>query len=212
MPKNLRLVFYSACQVLCAVVVTAWSMSVAAQTSGAEEAPITLMIFSGFSCPYCAQAKTQIDQLKKKYPNDVRVVFKHFPLSDTDEAMRPHLVAAAAAEQGKFWEAHDSFFEKQNAKSAAELNLLLASRGVNLAQANAVVEGGRAMSKVKQDMAEASALKVRATPTYFVDGMRLEGLQEIATLERLIEFRAKRPATTSATSAPTSGSATTPTK
>lgn len=180
--------------------------SLFAQSWGAEDAPVTLMIFSGFSCPYCAQAKTQIDQLKKKCPNDVRIVFKHFPLSDTDEALRPHLIAAAAFEQGKFWEAHDSFFEKQSAKSPAELNLLSASRGVNLSQANAVIESGRALFRVKQDLAEAAALKVRATPTYFIDGLRFEGLQEAATLERLIEFRGKRPAS-NAIAPPTGSSA-----
>jgi protein-disulfide isomerase len=186
-----------------AVALIFFSTSAAAQTSGTSDAPVTIMIFSGFTCPYCAQAKTQIDQLKRKYPGDLQIVFKHFPLSDSEDAMRPHLLAAAAAEQGKFWEAHDSLFEKQSAKNQAELSLLLASRGVNQTEANTIINSGRALQKVKQDMAEASALKVRATPTYFVDGIRLEGLQEIATLERLIDFRTKRSASTTNPSAST---------
>jgi protein-disulfide isomerase len=174
-----------------------------AQTWGPEDAPVTLMIYSGFTCPYCAQAKGQIDSLKKKYPNDLRIVFKHFPLSDAEDARRPHLIAAAAAEQGKFWEAHDSFFERPNTKAlGAEMSLLLASRGINMQAANAFIESGAAAKRLSQDSTEANALKVRATPTYFIEGVRLEGLQDLSTLERLIEFRLKRTLSSDANIAP----------
>lgn len=191
-------------------IIALFAASSQAQTWGSEDAPVTLMIYSGFTCPYCAQARGQIDALKKKYPNDLRIVFKHFPLSDSDEARRPHLIAAAAAEQGKFWEAHDSFFERPNINAVgAEMSLLLASRGVNMQAANAFVKSGSAAKRLSQDAAEASALKVRATPTFFIDGVRLEGLQELATLERLIEFRVKKPPTalllSPSLSAPASG-------
>jgi protein-disulfide isomerase len=171
---------------------------VVAQPWGKPDAPVTLMVFSAFTCPYCGEAKKQIDQLKAKYPNDLRIVFKHFPLSDSAEARRPHLVAAAAQTQGKFWEAHDKIFDRLSAATDIELIGAVTSANplIDVSKLRAALSDGTAAQLLLNDAADAQALKVRATPTFFIDGLRLEGVQEIATFERLIEFK-RGPAPTS---------------
>lgn len=162
-----------------------------AQPWGKEDAPITIMVFSAFTCPYCAEAKKQIDQIKAKYPNDVRIVFKHFPLSDSAEAKRPHLIAAAAQAQGKFWQVHDIVFARPETKSDIELigAVSVAATGVDAAKLRAALADGSASERLAADSADAQALKVRATPTFFIDGLRLEGLQEMSTFTNIIDFK-----------------------
>ena len=162
-----------------------------AQPWGTPDAPVTLMVFSAFTCPYCTEAKKQIDQLKLKYPNDLRIVFKHFPLSDAVEARRPHLIAAAAQAQGKFWEAHDKVFDRSSAATDIELigAVLASTPTLDASKLRSAFSDGTAAQLLLNDAADAQALKVRATPTFFIDGLRLEGVQDIATFERLIEFK-----------------------
>lgn len=162
-----------------------------AQAWGKPDAPLTLMVFSAFTCLYCGDAKKQIDLLKKKYPNDLRIVFKHFPLSDSVEASRPHLVAAAAQAQGKFWEAHDTIFTRLSAATEIELigAVVASNPAIDAGKLRAALADGTAAQLLLNDAADAQALKVRATPTFFIDGLRLEGVQDIATFERLIEFK-----------------------
>lgn len=162
-----------------------------AQPWGKPDAPVTLMVFSAFTCPYCAEAKKQMDVLKAKYPNDLRIVFKHFPLSDSVEARRPHLVAAAAQAQGKFWEAHDKIFDRLSATTDIELIGAVAASNplIDASKLRTALADGTAAQLLINDAADAQALKVRATPTFFIDGLRLEGVQDIATFERLIEFK-----------------------
>ena len=166
-----------------------------AQPWGKPYAPVTLMVFSAFTCPYCGEAKKQIDLLKAKYPNDLRIVFKHFPLSDSVEARRPHLIAASAQAQGKFWEAHDKIFDRLNATTDIELiSAIVASNpSIDASMLRAALSDGTAAQLLTNDNADAQALKVRATPTFFIDGLRLEGVQEMATFERLIEFKRGSP-------------------
>lgn len=161
------------------------------QPWGKPDAPVTIMVFSAFTCPYCAESKKQMDQLKAKYPNDVRIVFKHFPLSDSSEARRPHLVAAAAQAQSKFWEAHDKIFDRLSATTDIELIGAVAASNplIDASKLRTALADGTAAQLLVNDVADAQALKVRATPTFFIDGLRLEGVQDIATFERLIEFK-----------------------
>jgi protein-disulfide isomerase len=184
---------------LLSLVLIASPVSVSAQPWGKSNAPVTLMVFSAFTCPYCAEAKKQIDQLKARYPNDLRVVFKHFPLSDSVEARRPHLVAAAAQAQGKFWDAHDKIFDRLSAATDIELIGAVTSANplIDASKLRAALSDGTAAQLLLNDAADAQALKVRATPTFFIDGLRLEGVQDIATFERLIEFKRASPAASS---------------
>jgi protein-disulfide isomerase len=195
--------FFVAAVLLCGLATHSVSL---AQPWGNTTAPVTIMVFSAFTCPYCGEARKQLDQLKAKYPNDVKIVFKHFPLSDTTEARRPHLVAAAAQLQGKFWEAHDVVFDRGAAKTELELiGALSTLKGaIDAGKLRAALADGAASQVLLNDAADAQALKVRATPTFFVDGLRLEGVQDIATFEKIIEF--KRGPVTTPTSAITSSS------
>ncbi len=173
-----------------------------AEPWGRDDAPVTIMVFSSFTCPYCATANKQLDQLRRKYPNDVRIVFRHFPLSDTAEARRPHLVAAAAQAQGKFWEAHDIIFGRTAARTDIELigSMTVGASSIDGGLLRAALADGTAARQLQDDAAVSQALKVRATPTFFIDGLRLEGVQEMATFESIIDF--KRGATAARSTVP----------
>ena len=174
--------------------------TVHAEPWGRDDAPVTIMVFSSFTCPYCAESKKQLDQLRAKYPSDLRIVFKHFPLSDTPEARRPHLIAAAAQAQGRFWVTHDVIFSKTSARTDIELigAVTVAAPMIDGAMLRAALSDGAALKILSADAAEAQALNVRATPTFFVDGLRLEGVQDISTFERIIEFKRGSSAATAA--------------
>ena len=182
-------------RLLLSLVLIASTLPALAQPWGKPDAPVTIMVFSAFTCPYCAESKKQLDQLKAKYPNDVRIVFKHFPLADSGEARRPHLVAAAAQAQGKLWEAHDKIFDRLSAASDVELIGAVAASNplIDASKLRAALADGTAAQLLLNDAADAQALKVRATPTFFIDGLRLEGVQDMATFERLIEFKRGAP-------------------
>lgn len=150
-----------------ALTATAWLPAGArAQVTGPPEAAVTIMVFSAFTCPYCGQGREQLDALMQKYPGKVRVIFKHFPLSNDESDLWPHLVAAAAGEQGRFQQAHDALFSRPPLRKRATPGaaLQLAALGIDYARMMVAIDSGVAARRVSDDQAEAAALKIRASP------------------------------------------------
>jgi protein-disulfide isomerase len=155
---------------------------------GEEAAPVTILVFSAFTCPYCAEARKTLEQVQAEYPGKVKVIFKHFPLGADQQAYLPHEAALAAGEQGKFWEMHDALFAHQAdlndrnkiEKMARELNL-------DMKRFNESLNQHTGMSLIKADQAEANALKVKVTPTFYIDGYKFDGLQQAQVFEMMIQ-------------------------
>lgn len=187
------LAFWSWCvQLIAAIAVTAgYATDARAQVLGPRDAPVTIMMFSAFTCPYCAQAHDQLEALSERFPGKIRLIFRHFPLSDDETDMWPHLLAAAASEQGRFGLVYHGLFSRPELrkKSSPIAVLQLAALGVDYARITDAIGNGVAAQRISDDQAEAVALKVRASPTFFVDGIRLDGLQDSLTMERLVSFR-----------------------
>jgi protein-disulfide isomerase len=163
---------------------------------GRGEPGVSILVFSAFACPYCAEANTQLDALRARYGDRLQIVFKHFPLGGDRDAFLPHEAALAAAEQDRFWPMHDRLFALQASltqrASGREVVLRLARElGLDEAKFSAALDSRRFRPQVERDVAEASALKVRAAPTFFVDGIKLEGLQSLETMEQIVGFRLK---------------------
>ncbi len=128
-----------------------------------------------------------IDELLKKYPNDLKVVFKHNPLTSIHSNARPAAIAAAAAmQQGKFWEMHGVLYQNQRALDAPNLRKLAESIGLDMAAYDGAVAGPETAKIVDQEMAQALALGVRGTPTFFVDGVHAPSWN-VATMSKLID-------------------------
>jgi protein-disulfide isomerase len=165
---------------------------------GNPDAPVTIVEFSDFQCPYCARGATTVDELLKKYPNDVKVVFKHFPLGFHNWAKPAAIAANCAAKQKDeaFWALHDQFFANQKDINAgnvmAKSRAFLDSIGIDLtawgscAEKTDGAEYTAAAAAVEADMALGQSLGVTGTPGFFVNGTFLNGAQPITAFEPLI--------------------------
>lgn len=153
---------------------------------GIAEAPITIVAFIDFECPFCQRAYPIFAQMTAQYDPAVRVVFKHFPI----ESIHPRangaaLAAACAHEQGKFWEYYNVLFE-QKTLGAPQLEQYADSIGLQSAQFTNCIETRRYAAKIEQDIADGLDLGVRGTPTYFLNNTKVEGVTSLETWNTLI--------------------------
>jgi protein-disulfide isomerase len=156
---------------------------------GSLNAPVSIMIFSDFSCVYCAKATATLNEIERLYPGEVIIVFKHFPLRLDDSTLLPHEASIAAGQQGKFWLMHDVLFEIQGKHQRPSLDRKAKELHLNLSRFKKDLDKHSFRDAVLKDVIEAKALKVTATPTFFIDGYKLEGLQSLSALQQIIENR-----------------------
>lgn len=159
---------------------------------GKADAPITVIEFSDFQCPYCSRGGATVKQLQEKYPNDVKVVFKHFPLAFHKQAPDASKAAMIAGDLGnKFWEMHDLLFQNQKQMKTANMKELtggLAKQlGLDVAAFNEKWDDPKYAQVIKDDMALGSKLGVRGTPHFFINGERLSGAQPINKFEEIVK-------------------------
>ncbi|MFH1020321.1 MAG: thioredoxin domain-containing protein [Pseudomonadota bacterium] len=155
---------------------------------GPENAPVVIVAFSDFECPYCGTVGTLFDEVLAKHPKEVKVVFKHFPLAMHKLAQSAALASMAAHRQGKFWAYHDLLFENQKSLSEAKYTELAKKLGLDLDKFNKDYKAVVNQQALQRDMAEAQIIGVRGTPTIFVNGRRLKErnskeLQQMITQE-----------------------------
>ena len=164
-------------------------------TLGSPDAPVTIVEFSDFQCPYCERFYTQtFSQLKENYidTGKVRFVFKDFPLSFHEKAMPAALAAECAGEQGKYWDMHDKLFGEQQrwVKSdkpndvfkefAKELDL-------NGDQFNECLDSQKYQAEIQADQQEGLAAGVQGTPAFFINGQFISGAQPYQVFQQVID-------------------------
>jgi protein-disulfide isomerase len=154
---------------------------------GPATAKVTIVEWSDFECPFCSRAVPTLTQIKKDYPKDVRVVFRHQPLSFHANAKAAAEASEAAREQGRFWEYHDKLFANQKALDRASLEKYAQELGLNVAKFKAALDSGKFKAKVEADSAAGSAVGANGTPTFFVNGRELVGAQPFDAFKRLID-------------------------
>lgn len=157
-----------------------------------DDAPITVTEFSDFKCPYCAKASSTLAALSELYPDHVRAVFKHYPLSRSAAVLLPHEAALAAGEQGRFWEMHDLLFANQGNLRREHLIEYANQLGLDVERFVASLDGGRLLSTIQRDKEEGERLGVRGTPTFFINDRRLVGAQPLSAFKSLIERELRR--------------------
>ncbi|MFT3771358.1 MAG: thioredoxin domain-containing protein [Minicystis sp.] len=150
-----------------------------APVRGSDRAPVTIVAYSDFECPFCARAEATLRALEQKYPGRVRVAFKSQPLPFHEHARLAARAALAAGEQGKFWEYHDVLFAHQDALDRAALERYAQDLRLDLARFRAALDDARTAAAVDADVAEATRLGVAGTPTFFVNGRRIIGAQPL---------------------------------
>jgi protein-disulfide isomerase len=170
-----------------------------APVKGPATAPVTIVEFSDFQCPVCARLKPTLDQIKEKYGDKVRIVFRQYPLTSIHpNAPKAAEAALCANDQGKFWELHDAMFADQAGLAMENLKAKATKiAGLQPEPFNACLDSGKHAEEVRQDLASGTAAGVGSTPSMFVNGRALVGLVPFEDISRLIDDELKRSAKTS---------------
>lgn len=164
-------------------------VDVAAQgpSKGPENAPVTIVEFSDFECPFCQRGASTLDKVVEKYGDKVRVVFRHFPLSFHPNAQKAAEAAMCAHDEGKFWQMHDLLFANQRALDEASLKGYAKQLGLDEAKFAACLQSGEKASIVTSDMAAGQKVGVTGTPAFFINGIELTGAQPLEEFEAIID-------------------------
>ncbi len=154
---------------------------------GNVKAPVTVVIFSDFQCPYCSRVEPALKQLRDDYGAKVKFVWKNQPLSFHPNALPAAEAAMAAHEQGKFWEMHDKFFANQGALSPEFYEKTAKELGLDMGKFKASVEGHKNKGAIEADMAAGNAVGAGGTPTFFINGRKLVGAQPVDAFKSVID-------------------------
>jgi protein-disulfide isomerase len=156
-------------------------------STGTQSAPVTIIEFSDFQCPFCRAAESSLRQVRQKYGDQIRLVYMDFPLSFHPHAMDAARAGRCAADQGKFWEFHDALFLEQKSLDPDSLKHTAIRVGLDPDKFNACLSSDRHNTGIRQDMAEGSALGVTGTPTFFINGRELVGAQPAPKFDEVID-------------------------
>lgn len=154
---------------------------------GNAKSSVTIVEFSDFECPYCSRAADVTKQIKDKYGDKVRVVFRQFPLSFHKNAKLAAEAALAANAQGKFWEFHDVLFANQQKLDAASLDEHAKKAGLNMAAFKASLSKHEFAATVDADTKLGEQVAVQGTPTMFINGARVANPTDFAALSAQID-------------------------
>ena len=150
---------------------------------GSLDAPLMLVEYGDFECPYCLRAEAVLDDLVATFGDDIAFVFRHLPLDQVHEHARLAAEAAeAAASQGRFWEMHDTFFAHQDALREPDLSAYARDLGLDVDRFTSELQKRRHALRVERDVASADDSGATGTPTFFINGLRHHGGHDLATL------------------------------
>jgi protein-disulfide isomerase len=157
-------------------------------SKGPSEASVTLVEFSDFQCPYCAGFFKTLYAIMKRYPSQVRLVYRNFPLSQLHpDAEKAAEAALCAADQGQFWQMHDLLFQTQSLLTQDDLKAKAAQLKLDVEAFNSCLASGRNTQRVKQDLFTGIRLGVTGTPTLFINGRFISGAVSFEDMERIID-------------------------
>ena len=162
---------------------------------GPKNAPVTLVEFSDFQCPYCVAAVPELRAVMKAYPTQVKLIFKQYPLDTHSQAAFAAAAAVAAQKQEKFWPMHDALFAHHEDLSEQNVLTIAKELGLDLQRFQADLKSPALQQIVQRDIADGDRLGVPGTPTIFIDGQRLNGALTLEVLKPIIDAELKKPGT-----------------
>jgi protein-disulfide isomerase len=166
-----------------------------AAAKGPRQAPVTIVEFSEFQCPYCGRASATLKQLQAQYGDRLRIVFRHFPLASHADAPKAAEAALCAGEQQRFWEMHDRLFASQSRLKPDDLVQHAAAIGLDAERFRRCLDSGTFAARVQADQAEGTRYGVTGTPAFFINGRPLVGAVPYENFARLIDDELARAAT-----------------
>ncbi len=155
---------------------------------GEADAPCTLVEYGDYQCPHCGRAYPIVKRVQKHFGKRLRFVFRNFPLNEIHpQAETAAETAEFAAAYGKYWEMHDALFENQSRFSAAFFPELAQKLGLDAAELQDALATGKYRAHVKSDFMSGARSGVNGTPTFFINGQRLDGPWDYEFLVEAIE-------------------------
>ena len=154
---------------------------------GGDNAPVTIVEYSDFQCPYCRKAETSLKQVMKKYGDRVRVVYMDFPLKFHQDAMEAAIAARCADEQGQFWAYHDALFESPSGISDPALKTTAAQLGLDRMSFDRCLDQRKYRDAVVADLDQGKAAGADGTPYFVVNGVPMSGDQPASAFESVID-------------------------
>ncbi len=159
---------------------------------GLADAPVTLVEYGDYECPYCGMAYPIIKAVQKSMGEGLRFVFRNFPISTSHpHALKAAEAAEAAAAQGKFWEMHDMLYEHQETLKAADLHRFAEEIGLDVVRFDEDMAEDRYRDRVREDFMSGVRSGVNGTPTFFINGVRYDGRWTEVYLTRALEQAAQ---------------------
>lgn len=141
---------------------------------GPKNAAVYLVEFSDFQCPACKLFAGTVDDLAQTYPDKLLIVYRHFPLDQHPQSRKAAYAAEAAGKQGKFWEMAKLLFEHQDVFTDEKFMSFAKELGLDLSEFAKTLSDGSMMKKVQDDRQYGERIGIQATPTFFLNGVRLE--------------------------------------
>jgi protein-disulfide isomerase len=162
---------------------------------GPANAAVTIVEFSDFECPFCMRLQNSLEQVVKKYGDQVRLVYRQFPLSFHPHAQQAAEASLCANDQGKFWAMHDAMFADQKGLGIDELKKKAATLGLNAKAFEDCLDSNKHADSIASDTEDGKALGVTGTPTVFINGISMSGAQPFDALAKVIdsELQSKKP-------------------
>jgi protein-disulfide isomerase len=159
-----------------------------APAKGGKNAPITIVMFSDFQCPFCSRVEPTIKQVQDTYKDKVRVVWKNYPLPFHDKAMGAAEAAMAAGEQGKFWEMHDLMFKNQQALDRPSLEKYAEELKLDMGKFKAALDSGKFKTQIQGDITYGNSISGPiGTPTSFINGRKIAGAYPFESFKQVID-------------------------
>jgi protein-disulfide isomerase len=158
-------------------------------STGPADAPITLVEFSDYQCPYCQRWHDQVyDSLMAAYPGQIRLVYRNLPLTQLHpQAMNAAESSLCAGEQNAYWQYHEKLFENSQLLSDSLYASLAAELGLDAAAFNDCMTEHKYKSQIEADMQFAIDLGVQSTPTFFINGLAVVGAQPLSAFQQVID-------------------------
>jgi protein-disulfide isomerase len=157
---------------------------------GPADAPITMIEFSDYECPFCKRAAPTVDQVLKAYAGKIKFVYRDYPLPFHASAMPASLAARCAERLGKFWEYHDKVFASPDL-NPAKLKAVAGEVGLDQAKFDACFDQQEGRAAVEKDMEDGQSVGVNGTPAFFINGRMLSGAQPFERFKEVIDDELK---------------------
>ncbi len=156
---------------------------------GGKGAKVTIVEFSDFQCPFCAEGSKVLKALKKKYKNKIKVVFKQFPLHFHTQAKKAAMAALCINEQKTklFWKMHDAMFLDQSKLKVDDLKALAKNLGAKSEQFNKCLDDNKYAAQIEKDIQQGKSVGVKSTPTFYVNGKLIAGALPVDVFSELID-------------------------